>query len=422
MVSSILLQGLLCGLASSAVIKRWSNGGSATGPTDPDVASGCTYWANDIANGDTCDSLESYFGITIDQLVSWNPSLSSTDCSLEEGHSYCVDAPNVATTKTTSTTSTTTSKTTTTSPTAPTTTTAATTTTRGIPGPTQTGLVSNCNAFYLIEGGDTCYDITADYGNFTLSEFYSWNPAVGDDCSGLQAGYYVCVGVSGTSTATTTASVTGPTPQQTGIAPNCNDYHLVGSGDTCASIAKDNDISLSDFYEWNPAVGSSCSSLWKGYYVCVGVSGPTTTTPGAPTTTSATSTATGSGPKPTQSGIVTGCTTYYKAEAGDTCSSIVTGHYSYLSVAQFKKWNPAVGDSCNNLLGGYYYCVATTDLGPQPGTVPACQKYHLVESGDSCYDIEQQYGITTAQFNKWNPKVGEDCGALWVGYYVCVGV
>lgn len=108
------------------------------------------------------------------------------------------------------------------------------------------------------------------------------NSAVGTSCQSLQAGYYVCVGVSGRTTTTTTqsttlstttttsATVTGPTPQQTGIVANCNKYHLVESGDGCASIANTYGILLSNFYAWNPAVGTSCGSLWLGYYVCVG--------------------------------------------------------------------------------------------------------------------------------------------------------
>lgn len=84
--------------------------------------------------------------------------------------------------------------------------------------------------------------------------------------------------------------MTGLTPQQTGITSSCkvqliseikqwcqfrtgNDHHLVVLGDTCASIASDKDISLSNFYSWNPAVESFFSSLWLGYCISVGISG-----------------------------------------------------------------------------------------------------------------------------------------------------
>ncbi|OKP00965.1 hypothetical protein PENSUB_7546 [Penicillium subrubescens] len=407
MVPSLLLHAFLAVLANAGVMKRWSNSSFATGNTDPNVTTACTYWANSIASEDTCASLSSYFGITQGQLISWNPSLSSTACSLIVGNSYCVEAPAVKTTTTKSTTTTTSSSTTTTAQT-------TTSTTGGAPGPTQIGLVANCNAFYLVESGDTCYDIMTSYGNFTLSQFYSWNPAVETSCSGLQPGYYVCVGVVGlsgttttptTMTTTTTASVNGPTPQQTGIVPNCSRERQVP-----IKIASGNGITLANFYSWNPAVGSSCSSLWLGYYVCVGVSGSaTTTTTAKTTTTSNPTTTTAGGPSPTQS---------------------VRRHLQQHShrllfvpdAGQFKTWNPAVGTGCTNMQAGYYYCMATADLGPQPGTISTCKKYHLVANGDSCWSIEQSAGITAANFNTWNPDVGLSCASLWVGYYVCIGV
>lgn len=107
-----------------------------------------------------------------------------------------------------------------------------------------------------------------------------------------------------------------------------------------------------------------------------------------------------------QSGIISSCTDYIQASAGDTCSTLLAGYYSYLPVSLFTEWNPAVGSSCSNLLAGYYYCVATTDIGPQPGTISTCKKYHRVVSGDSCWSIEQEAGITSTQFNRWNRGPG----------------
>lgn len=57
----------------------------------------------------------------------------------------------------------------------------------------------------------------------------------------------------------------------------------------------------------------------------------------------------------------------------------------------------------------------------QPGAVCACKKWHKVVSGNTCDTIQKQYGITAANFNKWNPQVGTNCASLWLGYYVCVG-
>lgn len=72
LLSRIVTSGLLIGVANAAEIaRRWANSHNATGTTDPNVSTGCTYWANTITSSDTCASLESYFGVTIAQLVSW---------------------------------------------------------------------------------------------------------------------------------------------------------------------------------------------------------------------------------------------------------------------------------------------------------------------------------------------------------------
>lgn len=54
------------------------------------------------------------------------------------------------------------------------------------------------------------------------------------------------------------------------MVSNCISFHLVGSGDQCGDLSTAYGISLSQFYSWNPAVGSSCQYLDLGDYVCVG--------------------------------------------------------------------------------------------------------------------------------------------------------
>ena len=58
----------------------------------------------------------------------------------------------------------------------------------------------------------------------------------------------------------------------------------------------------------------------------------------------------------------------------------------------------------------------------QPGTIESCKKYHLHDEDDGgCDGIAKKYNISLSDFHKWNPEVGEDCSALWLNYYVCVG-
>ena len=66
------------------------------------------------------------------------------------------------------------------------------------------------------------------------------------------------------------AAVSTPTPFQAGMVANCTSFYQVVANDTCSGIATTQGISLSDFYTWNPAVGSSCGLLDVGNNVCVG--------------------------------------------------------------------------------------------------------------------------------------------------------
>ncbi|PYH91868.1 LysM domain protein [Aspergillus ellipticus CBS 707.79] len=413
--------------ASSTLQKRWLDGDSATGTTDPAVTDDCEYWANDISSTDTCAELESFFDVTITELHAWNPSLLTDWCALIEGWSYCVEGP--AVTDFVSSTSLVTTATAT--GTATTTSSATAAYSNGVPSPTQSGLISTCDEYYYVEKGDTCYNIQNSYMDFTLDEFYTWNPSISSGCSGLQPDYYVCVGVAGsttTATATTTASSSSASdePQQTGLVANCDNYYYVEKGDSCSAILTEFDITMADFYAWNPAVGSNCNTMQYGYYVCVGIPGiiaSTTTTPSkTATSTASTTTSSSTVPSPTQSGITADCVTYYQAQTNDSCWSIVNEKYTYLNETEFIDWNPAVGSDCADLLADYYYCVATTSVEPMPDIISTCTTYYYVNEGDSCYSIEQAYSISEADFVKWNPDVGEGCASLWEGYFVCVGV
>ena len=137
-------------------------------------------------------------------------------------------------------------------------------------------MATNCDDFYLVVSGDQCDNIVTEFG-ISLTQFYTWNPAVGSTCEHLDVGDYVCidiVGVTATTTTTTTTTsgngITTPTPYQTGMATDCDSFYLAVSGDECATVASNARISLADFYAWNPAVGSTCEYLDLGYYVCIG--------------------------------------------------------------------------------------------------------------------------------------------------------
>jgi hypothetical protein len=51
-----------------------------------------------------------------------------------------------------------------------------------------------------------------------------------------------------------------------------------------------------------------------------------------------------------------------------------------------------------------------------------CNSFYKVQSGDGCYDIANQYGISLDNFYAYNPAVGDDCSKLCPDNLVCVGI
>ncbi|KAH7031561.1 uncharacterized protein B0I36DRAFT_363235 [Microdochium trichocladiopsis] len=128
------------------------------------------------------------------------------------------------------------------------------------------------------------------------------------------------------------------------------------AGDTCAALTSKYGISTAQFLAWNKGAGSSCN-IWLGYYVCVKAIGvtpsPTTTTSKMTTTTKGNGVTT---PTPVQAGMVGTCKTFHWVVNGDTCASIAKA--ANISVANFVKWNPAVGSDCKTLWLETWACIA----------------------------------------------------------------
>ncbi|KAI9375023.1 hypothetical protein BJX61DRAFT_550312 [Aspergillus egyptiacus] len=347
-------------------------------PADPNTISTCTWWWDNVDGAIPCEDMPFEWGISMEDFLRWNPSITADCGNYLTGRSYCVEAPAGGNEPPPTTTTTSTEPTPTDG--------------NGVetPLPTQPGMVDDCDSFYYVEVGDSCAAIAAD-SSITTAQLVEWNPSIGSDCTGLWADTYVCPG----------------------MVDDCDEFYFVEVGDSCAAIASEHGISQSQFRDWNPSVGTDCAGLWANNYVCVSVVGHS---PGTTTTTT-------TRPSPTQSGLIKTCTSFYQAQPGDTCQTIARQKYPYInSLPLFTRWNPAVGSNCNGLLDGYYHCVATELHQPMPGIIDTCKRYHQVKAGDSCWSIQQQYGITAAQFNRWNPLVGSSCGSLWERYFVCTGV
>ncbi|KAM0272220.1 hypothetical protein ACHAQH_008779 [Verticillium albo-atrum] len=395
-----------------------SNGITTPRPNQPGMTANCNKF-HVIRDTTTCQGILDYNKISRADFVRWNPNaVVGTSCdNLVLGSYACVGEIGH-------------------SPTAVTTQPPTTTTTNGIttPTPNQPGMDTNCNKFHLIRETTTCQGIL-DYNKIIWSDFLRWNPGVGINCQNLWLNTYACVGVIGGSTppATTTTTrpsngVTTPTPNQPGMATNCNKFHLIRDTTTCAGIVDYNKITLANFLRWNPNVGSNCQNLQLGTYACAGVIG------GTPTPTS-----TGNGvstPTPNQPGIVTNCNKFHLIRDTTTCQGIVD--YNGITMANFLRWNTGVVSNCGNLWLGTYACVGviggggsaptpttkpggvSTPTPTQAGMVRGCTKFHHIRDTTLCANVLTYNSITLAQFFRWNPAVGSNCQNLWANTHACV--
>lgn len=231
-------------------------------PIQTGMTDGCTKF-HFVAVDEGCQQIADDFAISLADFYAWNPAVGNNCAGLKYGYYVCVGKASTTSVPSVSSTS------------SPTTANGAT------PTPTQSGMTSGCTNFHKVVKDEGCQQIADDFA-ISLSNFYAWNPAVGNDCAGLKYDYYVCVGKSSTDPPSTTSNeptpttiVNGatPTPIQSGMTNKCTKFHLVVKDEYCYQLANDYSISLANFVSWNPAVGSDCKGLQYGYYVCVGTSG-----------------------------------------------------------------------------------------------------------------------------------------------------
>ncbi|KAE9372586.1 carbohydrate-binding module family 50 protein [Stipitochalara longipes BDJ] len=126
------------------------------------------------------------------------------------------------------------------------------------------------------------------------------------------------------------------------------------------------------------------------------------------------------------------CTEVYQVVSGEYCYLIWTEFN--ITEAQLYAWNPSLDTNCD-LQVGQILCVAesastsssTTITGVSASTTSssasatptACTETYTVASGDSCYAIWTEFGITQAQLYAYNPTLDANCD-LSIGQVLCV--
>ncbi|KAI3543610.1 LysM domain-containing protein [Colletotrichum filicis] len=420
-----------------------------------------------VVESDTCDKIAKAHGMTVTQLLSWNPSINSGCYNLNQtiGHQICVSVPGTPYVEPSQTTL---------QPSIPLT---------AAPVPTNVAAETNtyCGRYYTAILGDYCNLIVMKFG-ISMDDFLFLNPAINENCTNLYAEESYCVQPVGdlntytgkpghiTFAITMTGTVedsattlpdniwTAPTPTTTllpiatGTRKDC--YHYLTGDDwqkdmtgmylasNCALAAEVFDVTLEDLEVWNPILGNASDdgcSFESGFRYCAKwYTGSKKFTNPDPLDSSL----------PARDGMTENCTQIVEVDTNGSpsCSEILS-EWS-LTIAQFYAWNPSVGPECGGMWAGYYYCIRTSDFvepsvtatittstsaiasstaGPTPpaathdGQPANCNKWHVVTGGD-CSTVEAEYGLTHAQFLALNPAVSEDCLTnFWGGYAYCVG-
>jgi hypothetical protein len=217
------------------------------------------------------------------------------------------------------------------------------------------GIAWDCSGWHTVVSGDLCWMIWQTY-SITEAQFLEWNPAVTSGCaSNFWPDYSYCVRVG------------APGPTMAGIAPNCDKWHTVVSGDFCWSIWQTYAITEAEFLEWNPAVSAGCASnFWPDYSYCVGVNedmgGPSSSS-AAPSSTPASSSSSIASSVISSSSVQLSSTTPYSIRYPVTSYSLTTP-------------------------------TAETALPPQRtlGSHPAyCNTWHQVGAGQGCQEVVNLY-------------------------------
>ncbi|KAF9876815.1 hypothetical protein CkaCkLH20_05661 [Colletotrichum karsti] len=372
----------------------------------------CAQWYTTVED-QYCNDISVAFGISLADFYFLNPQIDKSCSNLWLGYAYCVKAVGFITTYPGYTTSQPA-----TSFTRPPTTTSTKVPQTQPPAPLASGSKSDCKSY--LEGLDNadltdslnkngldmdrypdfdfmmtnnCSQIARQYG-VNVTDILSWNPSLSSQACQLQAGLRYCVGTEDVDSGSRDdylrseycAEMVESDLIMSGTAPDCSCYTVISGGDAgeldCGSIGYPI-ANVAEILALNPWIsGGDCDvGVFAGLNtdesdraVCLRGGGVATTS--------------------RVSGITTSVSATTKPPTVTTTKPATTTTSS-----------------------------AAAPSPTQPGTITSCKKFHNVVSGDGCWSISNQYGISLENFYAWNSGVGADCSVgVWLGYSVCVGV
>ncbi|KAI0523940.1 hypothetical protein F5B22DRAFT_633991 [Xylaria bambusicola] len=347
-----------------------------------------------VRANDTCVSIAKAHSISQVQLYTWNPVLDTLCRSIDKsvGDSICVTPPgddeyNPAPAPTTSTP-------------------APSATAAPVPDDIAQGTTKNCSNYYQVQPDEYCNLLIVKF-SISLEDFLFLNQGVNANCTNLFAFESYCVAplgpinqypghpdyippgstisdmpYSNLPKATFTApAITGlPTaaPLAKGTRTDCFiyingedltvDMYYWPNHSACEVLAGGWGIKLEQLANWNPSLmtnSSDCAPDVNFRYCMAAYDSATITAIPLPQETEESG-------YPIREGATKDCVEYEAIVAPMTCETFLKRNH--ITIAQFYKWNPAVGEDCRNLWLDYRYCVSIDEqlriLDSKSGTCP----------------------------------------------------
>ncbi|KAJ3200556.1 hypothetical protein HDU67_002009, partial [Dinochytrium kinnereticum] len=239
-------------------------------------------------------------------------------------------------------------------------------------------------------------------------------------------------GCGGSSTPPPPPPASPPPPPPSNPAPPSNGYcaksYTIRSGDTCYNLARANGMDDRALQALNS--GINCLNLQINQVICVAGGGGGSTPPPPPPPPSAPPAP--APPSPPSTNPASGCSLSYTVKGGDYCFKIAEDNK--LNLAGLQALNPGV--VCENLPVGSVLCVAGQSGGspsppPPPPPPPApnsppppppvtglCTKSYTIQSGDTCYKIAGNNGMSVEALIALNG--GINCNFLTISAAICV--
>ncbi|KAL3458145.1 hypothetical protein BJX64DRAFT_302108 [Aspergillus heterothallicus] len=293
-------------------------------------------------------------------------------------------------------------------------TTTATATAAPVPTDLADGTVDRCAEFYLVQPGDYCNKIIIKYG-ISLGDFLFLNQGLNQNCTNLFAYESYCI------------QPAGPIDEYPGhpgyVTPGDSITYLPGTEFPIATYIPEPVANQTTLLPLAPGTRGDCYMYTDGSYLQVDL----------------------------------GAGSYESA-----CHLLADGQG--IDLDTLSNWNPSLNSSSQDCAfeEEYRYCIApyrtsitwtpgptatitlitsststtettdppatTTITGGPPGPTQSgipenCKKWHLVEEGDTCWDLSQENGSTLDQLYQWNPAIKNNCAeGFWLGNAYCVGV